>query len=292
MSLVTPEFYGDNITTTVALAGYTAGSGVLDVAATTAPFSQTNQMHVVILDQVTNAVKAIGKLTAINSGTQFAFSASLDASAVSGDIVALALVTDAMNQIRAELCFVPSLGDPNAGTWSSLHSPSDVNQAGGIHYLRAGGGGVFRGRYVAAPSAPWTITGAVVGGAQGNFDGYSGFGIWVGDSTGLVSALMVAPNSKYVSVLYYGTGGGASGEPSSFPNQPLSGAFYGPTRFKIVNDGTNLTYLFSMDGVNYIQVYTSVITSFLASADRIGFGCYMDNGNYSAFVSLLNWTVS
>ena len=102
MSLVTPEAYVDQCSTTVAVGGYTSGSGVLNVASTGAPFPQTQQFHFYIADQNTKAVKAIGKATALNSSTQWAVSMSLDANASAGDLVVLSLCSGAMDQIRAD----------------------------------------------------------------------------------------------------------------------------------------------------------------------------------------------
>jgi hypothetical protein len=103
-ALVTPEYYADLAETTVGGTGYTAGSGSLDVASTAGSFSATNQMHVYIADQTTKAIKAVLKLTAKNSSTNWTCTADsgIDANANVGDIVRLSLCKGAMDQIRLD----------------------------------------------------------------------------------------------------------------------------------------------------------------------------------------------
>jgi len=102
-ALVAPEAYVDLCTTTVASGGYTAGSGVLNVASTGSPFPQVQQFHFYIADATTKAVKAVGLATAINSGTQWAVTMSTDANANQNDVVALSLCAGAMDQIRTDI---------------------------------------------------------------------------------------------------------------------------------------------------------------------------------------------
>src|SRR3990167_632975 len=104
-AVVTPEVYTDQIDTTVASGGYTAASGTLNVASTASPFSQTNQFHVSIIDQTNlNNVKAVLKVTAVNSATQWAVTADsgVDNNALENDLVVLCLSEGAMDQVRAD----------------------------------------------------------------------------------------------------------------------------------------------------------------------------------------------
>ncbi|MES2137005.1 MAG: hypothetical protein V4502_08105 [Pseudomonadota bacterium] len=80
--------------TTVAAGGYTAGSGVLNVASTSTgsgalPFPMTGVFSVSIADPTTKVVKTLLRVDGINSATQFATTsiAGLDVNAVVGDLV-------------------------------------------------------------------------------------------------------------------------------------------------------------------------------------------------------------
>ncbi len=144
-SLVTPESYVDNCSTTVASGGYTAASGVLNVASTGSPFPQTQQFHFYIADATTKAVKAIGKATAINSGTQWAVTMSLDVNANQNDLVVLSLCADAMDQIRADVnqigtrANLPSTTGQKAGnSYTCSDSPYDYLYDGSAWQARFG----------------------------------------------------------------------------------------------------------------------------------------------------------
>jgi hypothetical protein len=50
--------------------------------------------------------------------------------------------------------------------------------------------------------------------------------------------------------------------------------------FKLVNDGTNLTYSAGPDGILFNEIYSEPLTSFLANIDQIGFG--IDRSDSSA----------
>lgn len=161
-ALNTPEFYKDLVQTNVAGGGYTAASGVLNVASTALPFSQTQQMHVTIVDVTTFAVKAVLKLTALNSSTQWACTAdsSNDGNANAGDIVRLSLTEKAMDQIIADI--------NQEGTYASL--PGTTGQKTGYRYRQTDGPGYdwrfngtiwvpwlsMFGKLTIPPSAGWT----------------------------------------------------------------------------------------------------------------------------------------
>lgn len=89
--------------TTVAVGGYTAGSGVLNVASTAGSFPGSGTFTVVIQDQTTGAAKVVLRVSAINSSTQFAVAAEgTDANANAGDNVYAVLSAAAMAQFKTD----------------------------------------------------------------------------------------------------------------------------------------------------------------------------------------------
>jgi hypothetical protein len=88
------EQFANNCNTTIAAGGYTAGSGVLNVVSTGAPFPQVGNFSISIYDAATKALKVILTVTAINSETQFAVTAEgSDANANVDDIVRGGMLT-------------------------------------------------------------------------------------------------------------------------------------------------------------------------------------------------------
>ncbi len=119
-ALNTPEDYAF-ATTAVAVGGYISGSGVLNVSSTAAPFPQTQQFRIAILDVLTLDVKAILKVTTLTSSTAWGvMSDGLDANCNAGDIVSCDLTPDSMDQIRKDMS--------QFGTYASLPSTAGQKQ--------------------------------------------------------------------------------------------------------------------------------------------------------------------
>ncbi len=133
--------------TTVAAGGYTAGSGVLNVASTSTgsgimAFPTAAIFTVTISDPTTKAAKAVLKVTGINSATQFAVTASVqpdaqsaDVNCVLGDLVQADIDGRALNAILS-------------GTWAALPYQNGYSDlAGGYqageYSLAMGGTRVF-----------------------------------------------------------------------------------------------------------------------------------------------------
>lgn len=83
------RFADFNAATTVkAGSPYTAGDGVLNVTSTAAPFPSAGNFTVIIMDATTGATKVLLRVSAVNSGTQWAVaSEGTDANAAAGDNV-------------------------------------------------------------------------------------------------------------------------------------------------------------------------------------------------------------
>lgn len=88
------EQFANNCQTAVAVGGYTAASGELNVGSTAAPWPQVGNFSVSVYDAATKQLKVILTVTAINSGTQFAVTAEGDdANCNAGDLVLGPMIT-------------------------------------------------------------------------------------------------------------------------------------------------------------------------------------------------------
>jgi len=111
--------------TTIAVGGYTAGSGVLNVASTSSPFPASGNFSVVITDASTGATKVLLRVTAKNSSTQWAVTAEgTDANASASDNVYAVLSALSLDGIRAD--------QNQFGTRANL--PSTTGQKKGNRY--------------------------------------------------------------------------------------------------------------------------------------------------------------
>ncbi len=120
-----------NIQRTTITGGYTAASGLLNVASTSG-FAGSPQFHVAILDTTETVLKAILRVTAINSSTQFAVVAEVDASALAGDhVVGEFWSAEAVAQIKLDVTAATNLTGvyaslPSAGHAGRTYKPTDA----------------------------------------------------------------------------------------------------------------------------------------------------------------------
>lgn len=72
-----------------------------------------------------------------------------------------------------------------------------------------------------------------------------------------------------------------------------SSDMFGLTWLKLQDDGANLIYSASTDGVNFLQIYSETYAaSFIgASPGKIGFACGVSNSNNGAIGTLLSWSL-
>lgn len=201
-SLTLPEYYGDFAQTTVAVGGYTAASGVLNVASTSGMGNGSQQFHFTIYDATTAQPKAAGYVTASNSGTQWAVTMTLDANANYLDLVVISLSAGAMNQIRADISqFGPLSGLPSIAKAGDRYKQTD----GPYDFIYSGStwNAFWNGYPVTLPpSSGWTSEGIASesGSSAGLVHYTNGFGYMVGNSYNAVSVASnyrTAPSTPY-----------------------------------------------------------------------------------------------
>jgi hypothetical protein len=123
--MATENYVDFSAATTVASGGRTSGATTLNVASTGSPFPSAGNFSVVITDQSTGAAKVILRVTAINSGSQWAVTPEgTDASANAGDNVYAVLSAAGLDGIRADC--------NQTGTRANL--PSTTGQKAGNRY--------------------------------------------------------------------------------------------------------------------------------------------------------------
>lgn len=290
------EKYFNLYSTTVAVGGYTAGSGVLNVAATSPITLSAGDTCALLIYRVIAGVFTpivLLKATAVNSTTQFAaISEGSDTNALFGDIVINVLSARGMNQIKTDIggggggsgVYQNQNPQPASGfTWDNQGSATATNvgtKTLGLTMPADNSSSVFHVFYQAVPgSTPYTaILGLNVN--PGFSTNFSAQGLCIGDSGGkyimIVYAVAVATfyvlsiNSTTSSASVLATYGPSSSNP--FPG-------YVHAYFKVTDDGTNLTWSFSTDEWSWIQLYQAARGAFLSSPARMGIIWYNQNAS-------------
>jgi hypothetical protein len=138
------EQQGVLCSTTVAAGGYTAGSGLLNVASTSTgsgplSFPGSGTFTVSISDPTTRIVKTLLRVTGINSATQFATAsaAGLDVNCAVGDIVEAVIDSVALNAILTGPAWV-ALSGLYVNSWTDFGGGYQAGQ-----YTRDGTGRVW-----------------------------------------------------------------------------------------------------------------------------------------------------
>lgn len=156
-------------------------------------------------------------------------------------------------------------------------------------YLTApvGAGDNIRGREIAAPAAPMSITIAII--PQIHNQNFNSAGLYVTDGTKIeLTGILATENAvgasliveKYTNATTFGSTVFSAGQ----------GSFISPIFLKVVDDGVNLTWSWSPDGVGFIQLYQEARTSYLASIADVGFFANSNNATYPAASLLISWT--
>jgi len=147
------------------------------------------------------------------------------------------------------------------------------------------------GRYMAAPTAPYTITALL--GATRNSAGASMAGIGWYDGSAKLQVLSYESNSTSGSVLRVRQFASPTTAPgvnfSSFSNW-----FSQPIWLRLRDDGTNVSFSFSQDGVNFLELLT-----FAKSAGFLGASGYSNviffinpGAGVNGLATLLSWTLT
>jgi hypothetical protein len=210
--------------------------------------------------------------------------------------------TDSMYEfIYNGTIWVPFVGEhpqltipPTSGwTWANQGS-SSVDSTKGYLYFKFNGAGSdnLRAYTRTLPSTPYTMTIAVKG----------DWGTVAGGSTSLPLAIVISDGTKYIQFgifLFEQQGGGPTPylRLLQWSNTSTSGSSYNNVAdvawftyfgrimwLQLVDDGTNLTWNFSFDGVHWTQFDQRARTNYLTPS-TIGVGSYAYTGSTAALIS-------
>jgi len=169
--------------------------------------------------------------------------------------------TGLYNQV---LSATPTAAMTGLNTWGNQQSATTLNSATGQTINSPQSTNGWNILYKTAAIKTYTVlVGFVAGGGASNTCGIGFF-----DGTKLESiSIYINP---YVSMTWRQDSGYAS-----YTNRISYTTYLGfaPVWLRAQNDGTNLTYSFSYDGVNFLQIKQDAVTSFLSAATYFFFGC-------------------
>lgn len=290
-----------NLAETTLASGYTSGGSSISVSSASG-FPADGVFRV----RLGNVSKTIFRVDSV-SGTTFTGAAeAFDGNASAADTVTLVATRGSMEQMsqivtpgEARLLGGPSgglfygptweLGDPTAPAWAWVNQGGAVAvEANGVAFLTIPNAATsIRARVVAAPSTPYQQAGlfrALQSGSSGSQYG----GICFRESgTGKLYIFYVLNNGALQAVKFT--------NPTTFSavgavNTSLYG---GPGSFHwlaIEDDGTDLHFLVSLDGVNYVEYGTEGRTVFMAGGpDQIGYFANVDSNGGGWSLSMMSW---
>lgn len=321
------EKYFNNFQTTVAIGGYTAGSGQLDVASTTGITLSAGDTCRLLVYRIISGVATpivLLKATAVNSSTQFAAVAEgSDANALVTDIVINVNSAAGMDQIRADLSRSSSGSLPTDGRKGDIWLPTDDNvfhrhngsaflpfgpiagpltnprlttfawrnqgaasviQAAGSEFILApaAAGDSWKCREITAPATPWTITVCVL--VQLLNVNFQQGGLFVCDGTKLITLAYAGGTpgfrvDKWNSV----TSISANTVQAQGPNP-------GFMWLRVTDDGTDVIWYFSLDGINFFQLATAARGAWLTTGPTsVGFAVESNNSVFDAGIKCISW---
>lgn len=165
-------------------------------------------------------------------------------------------------------------GSSLSGSWTSINAPTAV-VAGSYLNLSCPGSASTKWEYIyqTAPSTPWGVQMpfSILSALAANF--WSA-GLVLSDSSGKIIHFGFTVNNGLV-VQYYNS-------PTSFNSAPVAAmaGLNGKTYIRLKDDGTNITFWYSIQGVAWYQFGQLSRTAFLTSGPtRVGIGVDSENSN-------------
>lgn len=173
-------------------------------------------------------------------------------------------------------------GSPPTFSWRNQGGATETVGANSRYLLApAGSGNNVRGREIACPSTPYSIS---IGIVPVTFYNYNTCGLYVTDGTKLVCLALTTPSNGYLNVDEYASVSSFGANLVNPQCMPIT-----PTFLKVVDDGTNLTWKYSPDGSNWVQIYQASRTAYLSSPTDVGFFAESNSSSYPCGILLVSW---
>jgi hypothetical protein len=193
---------------------------------------------------------------------------------------------------------IPGLfGPPSVSTFPNLVGPSSPalsvgSVTGGLTLTVTPANGTLSANYAwtAPPTAPWTVIARILG--EPILNSNSSYGLVLGDGSG-----------KFIT---FDFGGGSTlyeiqvvtwNNTTSVNSVAAQYYFFNSYQyFKITNNGTTLTFYISLDGDNWINIYSASVTFYLSAVNEIGIGNTTENNNapsgFQQYVNCVYWNLT
>lgn len=192
---------------------------------------------------------------------------------------------------RDRLSATPTSASTGLTTWLNQGTSTVTDSAVGVALEAPTSGATHNvsARYKAAPSTPYTITALIA--ATRNSSNANGVGIGWYDGTNklhllnyTLSTLVVSP---IIQVSRYST-------PTTFSAADFNSAtnvFSQPIWLRIADDGTNVSFAFSQDGYNFLQVFTTTkAAGYLGATGYSNVALFVDPRAGRTIGTVMSWT--
>ena len=191
---------------------------------------------------------------------------------------------------------VPSGGGGSGAPWLSITDPSSIsfswrNQGSASVQSRtqsvyllapAASGDNIKGREISAPSTPWSITVGLI--PHTHNQNFNSCGLYVSDGTKLIASPVGTGGAfgvnKYTNVTTFSGANYAA---------PGTGFAITPIFVKVVDDGTNLKWYWSPNGIDFHLVTSNARLDYLASVSFVGFYANSNNSSWASACLLVSW---
>lgn len=143
------------------------------------------------------------------------------------------------------------------------------------------------GRFMAAPTPPYTITALLA--ATRNSSGFNQVGIGWYDGSAKLHIMAYAINSGGLPYFFIGKFNSVTSF-DAFDAQSNVNAYAQPIWLQLHDDGTNISFLFSQDGVNFLQLFSVAKSSgWLGASGYNDVVFWTDPSNVQTFATLMSW---
>jgi hypothetical protein len=168
-------------------------------------------------------------------------------------------------------------------SWRNQGGASETVHSGDSLYLLApaGAGNNIRGREISAPSTPWSITTGFI--PQCQSVNFANAGMYVSDGTKLTVFKLQAGFTLLIQNFTNVTTFSAT----AFNVNAL--VWITPMFFRVTCDSTNLTFYWSPNGRDFIQLYQTAKTAFLSAVSYVGYMAESANASVDAGNLLVSW---